>query len=283
MTWARYAGEATGIEGEIWSGRIFTPRFYCDDPTMGPVGIYATKPPVCHLILSPRVQYLGEAIDWDISPSGSATSTISTYTINFGGGGVANISGASWSGSKTGSATYNAVGTYTVEAFVTDLLGTESQHVFITVEIVEPVERLYIGTSDSGVFISDNGATPTASNSGLSGDDLDIRAIRVHPAYAGLPPGQQHVWLVTKTGLAYSTNGGSTWTTISEATLGTPTNGAADDPAPTASGLDQIDLAFDPQDDRRLYVVRFTTSPRRAWLYMSDDYGANWSNTQVSI
>src|SRR5688572_23319147 len=96
-TWDRYTESPTGIEGEIWSGKVFRPRFFCDDPTVGAsIAIYSTKPPVCHLQLTPRVQTLGQGIAWDISASGSTTSTISTYTINFGGGGVSNISGASW-------------------------------------------------------------------------------------------------------------------------------------------------------------------------------------------
>ena len=280
-TWDRYTESPTGLEGEIWSGRIFSARYYCDDPTVGLS--YVVKPPVCHLILTPRVQTLGQAVAWDISPSGSATSTISTYTIDFGGGGVSNITGATWAGAKTGSVTYNATGVYTINAFVTDLLGAESQHCISTVEIVEPDERVYIGTTDLGVFVSDNGSTPAASNTGLSGDQLKLRSLRVHPAYADLESDQQHVWIATKDGVSHSTDGGSNWSNISKATLGTPVNTAADSPAPASADLDQIDLAFDPQDSRRVYLLRVTTTPRRAWLYMSDDYGVSWSNTQVGI
>lgn len=282
--WDRWRGAGeTGIEGEIWSGRVFTPRFYCDDPTVGAaIAIYATKPPVCHLILTPRVQYLGQAIAWDISNSRSATSTISTYDIDWGGAtDIGDISGALWTGDKDGSVVYDALGTYTVEAFVTDVLSKESQHVFITVEIVEPVKRLYIGTVDAGVFVSDNSGTPAASNSGLSGDDLKLRAIRLHPAYAELPAAQQHVWIVTKTGLAYSVDGAATWTKITEATLGTPANTAGDDPAPATGDLDQIDIAFDPQDERRIYLLRTWASPKRAWIYFSEDYGVSWENYQI--
>src|SRR3990172_171099 len=270
MSWERYTEGPTGIEGEIWSGRAFTPRYYCDDPTVGLS--YVVKPPVCHLILTPRVQTLGQAIAWDISPSGSATSTISTYSINFGGGGVSNITGASWAGAKTGSVTYNATGVYTINPFVTDLLGAESQHCISTVEIVEPDERVYIGTTDLGVFVSDNGSTPAARNTGLSGDQLKLRALRVHPAYADLAGNQQHVWIATKDRVSYSTDGAATWANISKATLGTPVNTAEDSPAPATADLDQIDLAFDPQDSRRIYLLRVTTTPRRAWLYMSDNY-----------
>ena len=282
-TWDRYTESPTGLQGEIWSGRAFTPRYYCDDPTVGLS--YVVKPPVCHLILTPRVQTLGQAIAWDISGSGSATSTISTFSIDWGGDtDIGDLSGELWaSDPKTGNVVYDDLGTYAVQAFVVDLLSTKSQICISTVEIVEPDERVYAGTTDLGVFVSDNGSTPAASNTGLSGDQLKLRSLRVHPAYADLESDQQHVWIATKDGVSYSTDGGSNWSNISKATLGTPVNTAADSPAPASADLDQIDLAFDPQDSRRVYLLRVTTTPRRAWLYMSDDYGVSWSNTQVGI
>jgi ligand-binding sensor domain-containing protein len=284
MAWSRYIESPTGLEGEIWSGAIFHPRYYCDDPTVGtPVAIFATKPPVCHLQLDPTTQLLGQGIAWDISDSGSATSTIASFSIDWGGAtDIGDLSGELWASDPlSGTVVYDALGTYEVNAFVVDLLGTESQHCISTVEIIEPEERVYIGTSDLGVFISDTGSTPAASNTGLSGDQLTGRALRLHPAYADLASAQQHVWLATKDGVSYSTDGGAAWANISKATLGDPTNTAADDPAPATADLDQIDLSFDPQDSRRVYLLRVTTTPKRAWLYVSDDDGASWSNTQV--
>ncbi len=83
--------------------------------------------------------------------------------------------------------------------------------------------------------------------------------------------------------MSYSTDGAGTWTNIAESALGTPANSAADSPAPTAADLDNIDIAFDSQDDRRIYLLRTWASPKRAWLYVSDDYGVTWANTQVGI
>lgn len=281
-TWDRYANPTeTGLELEVWSGRVFTPRFYCHDTVGSPVALFAEKPPVCHLSLSPRVQVLGQPIDWDIGDSYSATDTVDTFDIDWGGDtDDGDISGADFNVDPTsGDIVYDAVGRYTVTAYVTDVLGTDSQPVSITVEIVEPVETVYIGTTDAGVFRSIDGSEPVAANSGLTGDDLKLRAIRLNPHYADLLQDQHHIWLCTKTGLAYSTDGADSWTKISEATLGTPVNTAADDPAPVTGDLDQIDLCFDPQDNRRLYLLRTTAT--RAWLYWSDDYGTSWSNTQV--
>ena len=285
-TWGRYTESPTGLEGEIWSGRIFRPRYFCDDPSIGtPIAMFTNKPPVCHLILTPRVQTLGQPVAWDISPSGSATSTISTFSIDWGGDtDIGDLSGELWaSDPKTGNVVYDDPGEYTVEAFVVDLLGAESQHCISTVEIVEPDERVYIPTTDLGVFVSDNGSTPAASNTGLSGDQLKLRALRVHPDYADLASNQQHVWIATKDGLSYSTDGAATWASINKTVLGVPANSAADSPAPASTDLDQIDLCFCPQDPRRVYLLRVTTTPKRTWLYRSDDYGASWENTQVNI
>lgn len=285
MAWTRYASNTTGWEGEIWLGRIFTPRFYCCSDIDSPIQLYAEKPPVAHLSLVPRVQFLGEAIAWDIGDSYSPTDTVDLFYIDWGGGtDIGDLSGEDFNVDPTsGSVVYDDLGTYTVEAYVKDVLTTESQHVFITVEIVEPEERAYIGTTDLGVFVMVNGATPVASNTGLSGDQLKLRALRVHPAFADMLGAQQHVWIATKDGVSYSTDGGATWTNITEATLGTPVNSASDNPAPTAADLDNIDLAFDSQDSRRVYLLRTWASPKRAWLYLSTDYGASWSSTQVGF
>ena len=282
MAWERYSQSPTGWEGEVWSGSVFTPRFFCCNNDI----VYATKPPVCHLSLIPRVQYLGQPIAWNISNSYSPTDTVDLFYIDWGGAtDIGDLSGEDFNVDPTsGNVVYDDLGTYTVEAYVKDVLTTESQHVFITVEIVLPEERVYIPTTDLGVFISISGATPVASNTGLSGDQLKLRSLRVHPAYADLAGSQQHVWLATKDGVSYSTDGGATWANITKATLGTPVNGAGDSPAPASADLDQIDLAFDPQDPRRVYLLRITTTPnKRAWVYLSTDYGVSWTNTQVGI
>lgn len=284
MTWERYANPTeTGIELEVSSGRIFTPRFYCCNNIGGPIQLYTTKPPVCHLSLTPRVQILGEPIAWSIGDSYSSTETIDAFWVDWGGAtDIGNLSGEDFLTDPTsGDVVYDAVGRYTVTAYVRDVLGTDSQPVSITVEIVEPAETIYIGSTDAGAFRSIDGSEPAHASSGLSGEDLKLRAIRLNPHYADLPQAQHHVWICCKTGLAYSTDGAATWTKISEAALGTPSNTAGDDPAPATADLDQIDLCFDPQDNRRLYLLRTTAT--RAWLYTSSDYGTSWSNTQVSI
>lgn len=282
-TWDRFRNQnTTGLEIRTRTGGVFYPRSYCDDPSIGPVGIYTGKSPVCKLSLIPVVQFVNTSIAFDISDSRSATSTIDTFDIAWGGTtDIGDLADQAWASDPlTGNVQYTTLGTYTVTASVTDVLGQTSNEVKITVQIVEKEQRVYIGSTDSGVFVMTTTTDPTASNSGLSGTQLNIRALRVHPAYRDLPAGQQHIWIATQDGVSYSTDGAATWTNISKATMGTPTNSAGDDPAPATADLDQIDIGFCVQDTNRIYVLRTTAT--RAWLYYSSDYGTTWSNTQVS-
>lgn len=286
MSWERYKTTKTGLEVRSLTGGVINPRSYCDDPTIGTIGIYITKGPVCKLKMTPVRQFPNTNIAWDISGSGSATGTIDTFDITWGGTtDIGNLSSQDWSSDpQTGNVQYTTVGTYTATATVTDLLGVTSEPCTVEIEIVDdfPDQRLYIGTTDAGVYYRDPGDSDvTASNTGLTGGDLLLRSLRINPAYSDLPLGQQHLWACNENGVIYTTDGGATWTEISEATLGTPTNTAGDSPAPSASDPDNIDLWFDPTDPDRVYVLRTTST--RTWLYWSDDYGDTWDNEQVVI
>lgn len=281
--WDRYKEPTTGLQLSSYTGDVFYPRSYCDDPDIGPVGVYISKEPVCKLKLTPVVQFPNVDIAWDISQSMSATGTIATFDIEWGGTtDIGDLAGQVWaSDPKTGDVQYTTVGTYTATAWVTDTLGKKSKRVRVTVTIVEKEQTVYIGTTDGGMFILTPTAAPAASNGSLSGNDLKFRALRLNPAYKSLPAGQRHLWAATAAGLAVSRDGGTTWSTISKATLGAPANDAGDDPAPATADLDQIDIAFDPLAPARVYVVRTTAT--RTWLYYSDDDGTTWSNEQVGV
>lgn len=278
-TWDRYKNKITSFETRSYLGPAFYIRSFCDDPTGT---TYLSKPPVCKLKLTPVVQFATTNIAWDISGSASATGTIDTFDITWGGAtDIGDLAAQDWSADpKTGNVQYDNTGTYTVIATVTDTLGKQSSPCKITVTIVEREQRVYIGATDAGVFILTPDTLPAAANNGLSGDYLKIRALRAHPAYADLQTGQQHLWAATAGGVAYSIDGATNWTTISPDTLGAPANDAGDDPAPVTGDLDQIDLCFDPQNDRRVYLLRTTAT--RTWLYYTDDYGPTWNNEQVS-
>ena len=281
MSWERYKTTQTGIEIRSLTGGVIYPRSYCDDPDIGPVGIYIAKGPVCKLKLTPVKQFANTNIAWDISASGSSTGTVDSFDITWNGAtNTGDLSAQDWSSDpKTGNVQFTTIGTYTVVATVTDLLGVTSEPCRVEVEIVTS-ERLYIGTSDAGVYTLAPGGTPAAANTGLTGGNLNLRSLRLHPAYIDLPLTQRHIWIATESGLAYSTNGASSWTTISKAALGAPENVAEDDPAPATADLDQIDLCFDPISPDVVYVLRTTAT--RAWLYYTEDYGVTWSNRQVS-
>ena len=284
MTWERYKSNITSFETETLIGKVFNIRSYCDD-TSGTT--YITKGPVCKLIVTPSIQFTETNLAWDISNSVSATGTVDTYSINFGGPtDTGNISAASFAGAKTGNIQYTAPGTYTIVSSVVDTLAAKSKECKQEIRILQPntyiaTQRVYISTIDGGVFILQPGQIPFTSNSGLTGNHINIRAMRMHPNFKRLPASQQHLWCATQDGVALSTNGATTWTVVSEATLGTPTNTAGDAVAPTATDPDNIDIAFDPTDQRRVYLLRTTAT--RTWLYLTDDYGSTWSNTQIEL
>lgn len=283
-TWDRYKNtNPTGLEIRVRSGGTFHPRSYCDDPTLGPVGIYVAKEPVCKLSMTPNPQFSNTNIAWDISDSVSSTGTIDTFDIAWGGTtDIGDLADQAWaSDPKTGNVQYTTPGTYTVTATVTDLLGKTSKEAKLTVTIIELEATAYIGTTDGGLFTLTPTAGPTAANTGLSGDQLKFRAVHIHPAYKDLASNQIHLWACTADGVSYSADGGGSWTNISKATLGAPENAAGDDPAPATADLDQIDIAFDPQDVNRVYLRRGTAT--RTWLYWTEDYGANWDNESVGL
>ncbi len=286
-TWDRYKiVNETSFEVRVRTGTVWQPRYYCDDNSFqalpDEVKPYLKKAPVCNFDVTPIVQFLGQSFAWDISESQSPTTTLASFDVAFGSApGTTDLPGQDWAiDPQSGTVTPTALGTYVFQATVTDQLGVTSQTASVEVRVVENAARVYIGTTTGGVYVLDSGGVPTASNSGLSGDHLKLRAIRLHPATAQNQPANQHVWIATANGLAVSTDGAATWTTIAKADLGTPENASADSPAPVTAGLDQIDISFDPLDERRVYVLRTTST--RTWLYYSDDYGTTWSNEQMS-
>ena len=284
MSFERYTSLTTGIEFRSRIGDRINPRSYCDDDTLGPVDIYINKAPVCKLKLTPTTQFATTNIAWDISQSVSSTSTIDTFDIDWGGAtDIGNLSAQDWSSDpKSGNVQFDDIGKYLVVASVTDLLGETSKYCQTIVNIVDYVslQRLYIGTTNNGIYVLEPGSDPLEANNGLSSGHLLFRSSRMNPAYKTLPTGQQHLWACTEDGLAYTIDGADNWSVISKATLGTPVNDAADDPAPATADLDQIDIAFDPTDPGHIIVLRTTTT--RTWIYESLDYGATWSNYQVS-
>ncbi len=161
MIWDRYLSNTTGFEIKVEKGVRFTPRFYCDDTTGT---VYITKNPVAVLILDPIVQFINTNIAWDVSNSVSATGTIDTYDLTFGGGGASDLTGQSFAGAKTGNVQYTSTGTFTVTLTVTDTGGLVSQPAKQVVNIVDiqSINKVYIATDDTGIFTYLPGGTPAA-------------------------------------------------------------------------------------------------------------------------
>lgn len=133
-------------------------------------------------------------------------------------------------------------------------------------------EMVFVGSTDSGVFLKNWGQSPTVKNTGLSGTELNIRCLQMNPI-------TKDVWICHQAGLAYSSDDGNTWTDVTAADLGDPVNTAGDSPAPVTADLDNIWLSFD--ESGTAYLLRTWDSPQRAWLYTADSTLA-WSNTQVT-
>lgn len=254
------------------------------------------------LILTPTTQFTNTNIAWDVSNSVSATGTIDTFDLTFGGGGATNLTGQDWAVDPlTGNVQYTSTGTFTVTLYVTDTAGNRSQAAKQEVTIIDGADedltlggsggtsKVYIATSDTGIFTYTTGNAPATANAGLSGGDLNVNAGKLHPAYAWLPSSQQHYWFVCDTGVIYSTDGAATWNKITKAALGDPTNTAGDASPPDTNDLDEVALAFDPQDRDRVYVLRVTdatwnaSNDPRAFLYWTDDYGATWTSFGIGL
>jgi hypothetical protein len=289
-TWDRYKTNTTGFQTVAQKGKNFRPRFFCDDAT----GIvYLTKAPVAKLKMTPLVQFINTNIAWDVSASRSATGTIDTFDLTFGGGGASDLTGQDWSvDPKTGNVQYTTVGQYTATLYVTDTLSNRSQPATLTIDIVDitdGIAKIYIATSDTGIFAYLPGGTPVTANAGLSGGDLNSNSGRLNEHFQNLGVGQHHYWQCNDNGLAVSTDGAATYTKITKATLGDPTNTAGDGSPPDTDDLDEISVAFDPQDVRRVYLLRVTDATwnasfdPRAFLYWTDDYGATWSSFGIGV
>lgn len=287
-TWDRYKTNTTGFETVAQKGKNFRPRFFCDDASGG---VYTTKAPVAKLKMTPTVQFINTNIAWDVSASRTQSGTIDTFDLTFGGGGASNLTGQDWSvDPKTGNVQYTSVGQYTATLYVTDTLGNRSQAATQTIDIVDVVDgiaKVYIYTNDSGIFTYLPGGTPTAANTGLSGGDLNVSDGKLDPHYEGLAVDQHHYWITNDNGLAYSEDGCATYTKITKATLGDPTNTAGDVSPPDTDDLEEKQVCYDPQDLRRVYILRVTdptwnaSFDPRAFLYWTDDYGISWSSTGI--
>ena len=243
--------------------------------------------------MTPAVQFINTNIAWDVSASRSATGTIDTFDLTFGGGGASDLTGQDWDVDPlTGNVQYATVGQYTATLYVTDTLGNRSQAATLTIDVVDisdSISKVYVATTDTGIFTYLPGGTPVTANAGLSGGDLNVNSGKLNPHFENLAVGQQHYWFGNGNGIAVSTDGAATWTEISKATLGDPTNTAGDGSPPDTDDLEEKSLAICPQDIRRMYCVRVTDATwnasfaPRTFLFWTDDYGVTWLSFGIGV
>jgi hypothetical protein len=248
---------------------------------------------VAKLKMTPQVQFINTNIAWDVSASRTQSGTIDTFDLTFGGGGASNLTGQDWAvDPKTGNVQYTTAGQYTATLYVTDTLGNRSQPATLTIDIVDitdGISKIYIATSDTGIFTYLPGGTPVTANTGLSGGDLNVSMGRLNSRFENLPVDQQHYAAANDNGFIISRDGAATYTKVTKATLGDPTNTAGDGSPPDTDDLDEIAIVFDPQDIRRIYLLRVTDATwnasfdPRAFLYWTNDYGVSWLSFGIGV
>lgn len=279
----RFTAHRTSLDVRLDLGPVFYPQLYS----------FSSGLPICRLVVTPQVQERGLALDWDISLSSPLPggASLDTYQIAWGGAtDIGSLVSQSWTGAQMGQVMYSTAGRKTITAYVTDVLGVRSLACRVMVEIEaapgdgwrRPVyQQLYIGTTDNGCFVATPNSEPVPANLNLSGDWLKFRSLRLNPVTRTLPLGGHHLVACTAAGLAVSYNGALSWYTWGPELFPEPENIALDDPAPVSADLDFIDVAFDPADPLRVYLLRTTSN--RSWVYWSDDYMATWRNRQVRL
>lgn len=287
MTWERFENNnLTGFEVEIQTGNVFFGRAYCDDPDMEGVYVGDGKPPVCKLILDPTTQFLGEPIAWDISHSSSATSTIEEFNIEWGGDtDIGDLSNQDWFGDPlSGEVVYDEVGTYEVEAWVIDLLGVESQHVFLTVEITppepEPPGLAAGGSGGSFYFAPALGEAWEERITGLTEGQTSFQDFIVDPFSFDLNGQVYSADTVILHGAGqgfsvYTEDAGENWQDFT-LYLPIPTNDWADSPAPAVSTVTIKKIAGDWFQEGAFYrLVNWQNSGGdwRSWVYHTIDGG----------
>lgn len=149
-------------------------------------------------------------------------------------------------------------------------------------------KRIYVGTTDKGMFVIESGSV-TQKNSGLSGSYLNFVSFDVNPVYIDLRSEKHVIIGATDGGFVYTLDGAENWSVLASASLPNPTNTAGDPSPPTSSDLDEVGVAFDPQNVNRWYLVRVTdstwnaTKDPRVYLYWTEDTGTTWTSFGVGV
>ena len=268
----RLQSSRMAFEAKITLGPVVSPRFFCC--TAGnETGV--VKEPVAIINISPVTLCVNDSITYDGTASYDPDGAVTTYAWTFGDAGT--------SAAASGAHQYTAVGVYTVTLTVTDGTGLQGS-AYGQVEVVDctapgalaPIE-MYVGHKDSGPYYFSTAGAWISKATGLTGNWLNIRCMRMNPfkKYGAL--GSREIWVATQAGVAYSIDDMATWTQI---TMPTPRNTADDSPAPQVTDLDWYSISFNPMYEDEIFILAGTAT--RSWVYWTEDSGTTWDSWQVN-
>ena len=267
---ARLQSSRMAFEAKITLGPVVSPRFFCC--TAGnETGV--VKEPVAIINISPVTLCVNDSITYDGTASYDPDGAVTTYAWTFGDAGT--------SAAASGAHQYTAVGVYTVTLTVTDgtgLQGSAYGQVTVIDCTVPPWFEIYAGHKAAGPYYFSTAGAWSSKATGLTGNWLNIRCMRMNPfkKYGAL--GSREVWVATQAGVAYSIDDMATWTQL---TMDNPRNTEGAFPAPQVSQLDWYTIAFNPMYENEVYILAGTAT--RAWVYWTEDGRTTWDNWQVTI
>lgn len=260
------------------SGLVRNPDWFC---CVSGTSVGIDKDPVA--VLKPesgRRVCTCQTVTVDYSGSWSPSSTINTWSVNWGDG---NVTNGAWPGAGTtshpgGCGGYALPGHYTITLTVTDLLGaTHSTSISITVVDCTTWGTVEMFCSTNGVgnpiwFSNDAGGNWADRSghvlAGASAYDLKINPFSV-PAYPySTTDNTENLWMWTCTdyGLYNCFDGarqGNSWGNV---------------PIP----LDIVRACCPSKvDPLEIYVLGSNAANNRVWLYRSIDYGFNWTSLEL--
>jgi len=233
------------------------------------------KEPVAVISVTPTTICVNDSITYDGTSSFDPDGAITGYSWVFGDG------GSSLAGSGTHQ--YTTAGTYTVTLTVTDGTGLQGSASAQVVVNAPAIGEIFLGHELAGPYYQEFSSCSDANwqsrATGLTGNWLNIRDLKLNPFKRFKRVGAREIWIATQAGVAYSTNDMVTWTQIT--TMNTPRNPARDSPAPALTDLDWYCIAFNPMYEDEVYVLAGTAT--RAWVYWTGDGGTTWDNWQVCV
>ena len=246
---------------------IIYPRFFCcvSGTTVG-----VDKEPVARKISSVTRVCTNTAVCIDFSKSWSPSSTIASWSVDWGDG---NISNGVWPGPGVVChplGGYALPGVYTVVLTVIDLLGatgTDTQEIE-AIDCSELELELFAGCGSSGIWRSLNAGVSWENVSTETLLDTEIYDLKVHPFTIGTD--HLELWAATEKGLYKTIDAAGSWGRI---TLPEPETGLGE------PGMASI--VCSTVEPLEIYVLTHLPILERAWLYRTVDGGITWTWIEI--